>query len=68
MSPSGRRHFPTAQMAYDAAVLLGLRSFVIIRQGRNFTSEFAYIAPVEFFMTRGLAARAAGIDIVKVVQ
>ena len=66
MTPAGQRRFATARAAHESATNQGVKSFVVIKNGRAL--EFAWVAPVEFFMSRALEAAAAGIRVMEVVQ
>ena len=63
MTPAGQRGFTTAEQAKDAAKAAKAESFAIIQHPRQ--PEFAWVGPVEFFMTRSFAAINAGIRIVE---
>lgn len=71
MTPAGQRGFPTVAEAKSAAINAKVASFVVISQQHRMgfnqagTIEFAWVGPVDFFMSRSLAAIAAGIAIVE---
>lgn len=64
MTPVGQRGFATAEQAKNAAKGRdGVTSFVVLHDPRR--QEFAWVAPVEFFMTRSFACINAGIQVVE---
>jgi hypothetical protein len=63
MTPAGQRHFRTAALAKAAAIDAKAVSWAVIKHPRQ--PEFAWVAPVEFFMTRSFAAINAGIQVVE---
>ena len=71
MIPAGQRGFPTAAEAKSAAVNAKAASFVVISQQHRAgfnqagATEFAWVGPVEFFMSHSFAAIGAGIVIVE---
>lgn len=69
MTPVGARGFKTSTEAKEAAVKAGTTSFVVLQNApRPFMlPEFAWVAPVEFFISRAAQAMAAGIAVVEMV-
>lgn len=72
MTPAGQHGFPTAEAAKLAAKAHpGATTFVIISQqvragfNQAGATEFAWVGPVEFFMSRLFQAINAGIRIVE---
>ena len=63
MTPTGQRHFRTVAQAHQSAVASKVGSFVIMHDPRR--SEFAWIGPKEFFLTRMPQAMLAGIQIME---
>ncbi len=63
MEPCGERGYPTAQAAHDAAKAQKIPAFAVISHPRQ--AEFAWVAPLEFFMSRMPAAMMAGIQIME---
>jgi hypothetical protein len=71
VTPAGARGFGTAAAAKEAAQKHdGVTSFAILQNNpRPFMQpEFAWVAPLEFYMTRAMPAAMAGISVVEMVQ
>lgn len=66
MTPAGQRHYPTVDLAKAGAQNSGQKEFVVIGDPRG--REFAWIAPIEFYQSRGLPAMLAGIRVLEVVK
>ena len=63
MTPTGQRHFRTADQAHRAAKASRAESFVIMHDPRR--NEFAWIGPKEFFLTRMPQAMLAGLPLIE---
>lgn len=69
MTPTGERGFRSAEVAEEMARKRGIKSFAVIRNSSRpfMPPEFAWLSPVEFYMSRAVPATLAGIMIVKTV-